>query len=210
MRILKRLFSGTREDQTFYTSSHPMIATAPGSDLPPTAASELDWSLRRPATANDSLPRASAESVNNVVKLMNDAFPSRAQPGSALISQSRRVLSISGEFERDVYLVPTTNGWVCSTSTDNARQTNCVRNLVEGVYCFSTQHDLSGSLFVQGLVSEQVREVTIDVDGKDWDAALGGGAFFAGIEDVASESKIEIHFILEDGQIITTQSLTAG
>lgn len=205
VRILKRLVAGTRKEGTFYTASSPLLENAP--DLAPNAAAVLASVLQRTADRTDSLPRSLAKTVKNVVDFMNNAFPSEFQPGTPLLPSSRRTLTISDKYQRQLYLMPTTNGWVCYAFTGAEEDAQCVRNLVEGLYFFNTQRDATGSLLVHGLVSEErVAEVTVDVDGTRYPAALGGGTFFVGIDNVAPQRRIEIHFVLDDGRVVTTQA----
>ena len=129
----------------------------------------------RPRTAADVIPRADLELGEE------DGAKADEYEGEELLGRSRLALADAGSRSIDVYLVPTTKGFVCKYVVDPTDELagghgGCDHALSDG---YTMQ--LSGTdkrLEVEGLVADSVRRVEIEVWDRRVEADVGGNAYY--------------------------------
>jgi hypothetical protein len=127
---------------------------------------------RRPA---DAVPRHTLE-LAEAESSHREAFE-----GRALLDQSRLVIANAGSRNVDIYLVPTTKGFVCSYIVDPTGELagglgGCDHALAPEGYTVGmsgTEHRLE----VEGLVEDSVRRVEVEVWGRPVEAEVAGNAY---------------------------------
>jgi hypothetical protein len=143
------------------------------SDAPPLA--EQLGVFSRPRRTADAVPRAALE--------LREAHGAKLDEyqGQELLEKSRLALSDAGSRSIDVYLVPTTKGFVCRyvvDPTDEFGESDggCDQALPDG---YTMQMSgTAGRLEVEGLVADSVRRVEIEVWDRRVEADVGGNAYY--------------------------------
>jgi hypothetical protein len=141
-------------------------------DAPPLAEELAVFS--RPRTAADALPRAALE-LAEADRWTPEGY------GQEVLEESRLAVSGAGHRSVDVYVVPTTKGFVCVYVVDGTDEfaggpSGCDHALSDGYTV-----EMSGtadSLQVEGLVADSVRRVEIEVWGRRVEADVGGNAYY--------------------------------
>jgi hypothetical protein len=130
----------------------------------------------RPRRTTDAVPR-------DAVGLVEPAALAREEfEGRALLGQSRLAIANAGTRNVDIYLVPTTKGFVCSFVVDPTDEFagglgGCDHSLSPEGYTVGmsgTEHRLE----VEGLVEDSVQRVEVEVWGRPVEAEFAGNAYY--------------------------------
>jgi hypothetical protein len=124
---------------------------------------------RRPA---DAVPRDAPELASNL-----EAFE-----GEARLDESRLAIANAGNRNVDVYLVPTTKGFVCKYIVDPTDEVaegfgGCDHALAQEGYTVEisgTEHRLE----VEGLIEDSVQRVEVELWGRPVEAEVAGNAYY--------------------------------
>jgi hypothetical protein len=130
----------------------------------------------RPRRTTDAVPRDTVELVERAA-LAREEFE-----GRAFLDQSRLVIANAGSRNVDIYLVPTTKGFVCSYVVDPTDEFagglgGCDHALAPKGYTVGmsgTEHRLE----VDGLVADSVRRVEVEVWARLVEAEIAGNAYY--------------------------------
>jgi hypothetical protein len=128
-------------------------------------------------------PRRTADAVPPAALELAEARSSKSDEyeGQELLNQSRLALSDAGSRSIDIYLAPTTKGFVCKYVVDPTDElaggdAGCDHALSDG---YTMQMSGTGNrLEVEGLVEDSVRRVEIEVWGRRMEADVGGNAYY--------------------------------
>jgi hypothetical protein len=158
------------------------------------AWSTVGWSVSSDSSESDTAPLVGQLSVFSRPRRPADAIPRlalelaeshgldrEAFEGRALIDQSRLAIANAGSRNVDIYLVPTTKGFVCSYVVDPTDEFagglgGCDHALAPEGYTVG----MSGTedrLEVEGLVDDSVQRVDVEVWGRLIDAEVAGNAY---------------------------------
>jgi hypothetical protein len=130
-----------------------------------------------------SRPRGTADAVpSDALKLAKaDGWKSGEYEGHELLQQSRLALSDAGSRRVDIYLLPTTKGFVCKYVVDPTDEFAGGPSGCDHALADRYTMEMSGTrnrLEVEGLVEDSVRRVEVEVWGRRIEADVGGNAYY--------------------------------
>jgi hypothetical protein len=99
-------------------------------------------------------------------------------PGSGVMTSSRRALVGAGSEQASLYLVPTQKGSLCMVWVPDVYGGGCTQGFAAGAHAIFLRGSLNGEAHVWGLLRRDVKDVSAVVGGVSRPVTVGQSAFF--------------------------------